>query len=387
MFQKSLDQVLGDLPSGSKKLQTMDVPDSLNSAKTLKRVSRRSSNPSRSVNILEPKHQDVDKRKTIKRRAAKRQLDGPPEISLARRLRASQLKSRTQTLCAKTAAEFDQWCREHGTRKKDHTGLGKNMTCFIHELCEDGRCFTDASYAVFGWIALRSDFHVAEKDQLPFAKQALKGWKSRFPPKSRAGIDLQLWDLVALQYVHTYLRPCELIALKKASVLQPQAVRRHEVWGLIIVPFEDGKPTKAGEYDDVVLFNTHQRFDTNVVIKSLFSANRGHEKLFPHLTYRKYCDQIAQAAEKVGLSAPQLTPRILRHSGASHDAYHGVRDAQQIQVRGRWKASRSVLRYKKPGRMLLQHSKVTRATWTKSRSARSQVIPLLTAAFASGQVL
>ena len=292
--------------------------------------------------------------------------------------------------------EFEQWCCEHGNQKRNHKGLDENMTQFIHELCEDGRCFTDASYAVFGWIALRSDLHMAEKEQLPFAKQALKGWKSRFPPTSRAGVDLQLWDLVALQCARkmqfetaaailiqgdTYLRPCELLALKKTNILQPQAVRRPEVWGVIIAPFEDGEPTKAGEFDDVVLFNTQQRLDTSAVVKSVFSANRGHAQLFPHLTYKKYCEQISQAAASLGLSALHLTPHILRHSGASHDAYHNIRDSQQIQERGRWKASRSVQRYKKPGRMLLQHGKVPRATWTNARTARSQVVPLLTAAF------
>ena len=307
-----------------------------------------------------------------------------------KKLRASQLKPKTLQLYNDAVCEFESWCIQNGRRRNSHRAIDEGLTQFTQELCEDARCFADASYAVFGWIAL------PEKDQLPFSKQSIKGWKSKFPPKSRAGVDLQLWDLVALrcaQQEHceaaaaillqgdTYLRPSELVQLKKCNVLQPQSIRKPDGWGVIIAPLEDGVPTKARDFDDVVLLNTPQRHDTNAVLKAVFNASKNSRWLFPKLTCKKYCEQIACSAKQEGLIDLRLTPRVLRHSGASHDAYYHVRDLQQIQERGRWKASRSVLRYKKPGRMLFQHGKVDSKIWFRARTARLQVVLILTAFF------
>ena len=135
--------------------------------------------------------------------------------------------------------------------------------------------------------------------------------------------------------------------------MPPKAVRRSETWGIVIAAFEDGVPTKAGDYDDVVLVDSSQRHDTNAVIKAVCSASNNDDFLFPTLSYRSYCEHIAKASLQVGLGELHLTPHVLRHSGASHDAYYRLRDFQAIQERGRCKATRSVLRCKKPGRMLL----------------------------------
>ena len=267
------------------------------------------------------------------------------------------------------------------------------MTGFVHDLCEDARCFTDDSYAVFGWIALRSTLHL----QLPFSKQALKGWKSRFPAKSRAGVDLCVWDLVALESTKlgfhetaaaiiiqgdTYLRPCEIMNVARECVVRPRKGVAGGVWGIVISPFKMKVPTKAGEYDDCVLLDTASRHDTNAVLKAVFESGKNEKLLFESLSYKKYCEQIAVASASAGLQDLKLTPHILRHSGASHDAFHEVRDFSAIQERGRWKASKSVLRYKKPGRMLLENSKISQALWLKAKKARAEVVPILTSHFA-----
>ena len=92
-----------------------------------------------------------------------------------------QLKPQTQRLYESAAQEFEQWCADGTRLGSSHEEVDSALTGFIHELCEDARPFTDASYAVFAWIALRSTLHMPEKEQLPFSKRALKGWKSRFP--------------------------------------------------------------------------------------------------------------------------------------------------------------------------------------------------------------
>ena len=45
---------------------------------------------------------------------------------------------------------------------------------------------------------------------------------------------------------------------------------------------------------------------------------------------------------------------VLRHSGASSDAWEERRDLSAIQRRGRWRAASSVRRYEKGGRLAEQ---------------------------------
>ena len=161
-----------------------------------------------------------------------------------------------------------------------------------------------------------------ERDELPFSKQALKGWRTRFPGQSRAGIDLALWDLVALDCCHrrhymaaaailvqgdTYLRPSELLGLKPQHVIRPTAARRAGIWGLIVGPFEDGKPTKAKAYDDCVLLDTGSRFEVNSVMAALFQFSKTSEFLFQNLDPRNYGLQISKSAKATGLEALHLT--------------------------------------------------------------------------------
>ena len=61
------------------------------------------------------------------------------------------------------------------------------------------------------------------------------------------------------------------------------------------------------------------------------------------------CSAAATAVGLGGDSLPVLY--MLRHGGASHDAMTGARGLRDIQDRGRWLTERSVVRYKKGGRV------------------------------------
>ena len=110
------------------------------------------------------------------------------------------------------------------------------MCLFLRELCEQGEPMSYGSYAVFGWIKIRSTFHLEAKHQLPFSREALKGWKSRFPGHTKTGVDLVLWDLIALKALDrgfplcaaailiqgdAYLRPCELFDMTQQHLVTP----------------------------------------------------------------------------------------------------------------------------------------------------------------------
>ena len=57
---------------------------------------------------------------------------------------------------------------------------------------------------------------------------------------------------------------------------------------------------------------------------------------------------------RLGLSVPH----VFRHTGPSNDAYHRRRTEDEIRRQGRWASLKSVARYMKPGRLLLQWRKV-----------------------------
>lgn len=250
---------------------------------------------------------------------------------------------------------------------------------------------------VFGWILLRPKFHLPDKAMLPISRQALKGWKVRYPGRARTGVDLCLWDLVAWGAIQLgffltacgiliqgdlYLRPSELLDLTARHLLSPQ--RRVKKWGVVVGLSEDGMPSKSGEFDECVFADTSERSDVNQILAWLKSyCLSPTTSIFHPLTLAQYEDQIKKAACLVKLGSLRLTPHMLRHSGASHDAFYSIRSIREIQVRGRWKAAASVARYKKPGRMLLSQAEVSKSVWREADLARPKVLSSLSHYFKS----
>lgn len=301
-----------------------------------------------------------------------------------------KITHRTFELYQQAVDKFLTWAKEKGRSLATHRNVDDSMCIYLRHLCADGCSLTYGNYAVFGWIKLKSNEHMDSRLQLPFAREALKGWRSRFPGHTRTGIDLTLWDLVALHAVHkgyyltgaailiqgdSYMRPGELFEITKNHIISPTGSRVKGTWGVVIGLLELGKPTKAGEYDDVVIFNTSGRSDVNDVLRALSRRRLDSSScVFAPLTLEQYGKQITECAKVAGLDHLQLTPHCLRHSGASHDAYHKIRDVHEIQSRGRWKSAKSVHRYKKPGRMLLSQAQVPAAVWNQAIKARPKVL-------------
>ncbi len=108
---------------------------------------------------------------------------------------------------------------------------------------------------------------------------------------------------------------------------------------LLGVP-ERGASTKTGVRQGV----RPDRPGVTSIILEYHAATCKGEKLFPiepvtfARLWRKAC---------VSLGYEAGPPHTLRHVGPSHDAAAGYRSLDQIQVRGRWRAKTSVLRYAK----------------------------------------
>lgn len=312
-------------------------------------------------------------------------------------LQCSKVKPRTLQLYHNAVSGFLEWAKQRRKCLGSHEMVDEHMSGYIHHLCENGSSMSDASYAIFGFILLRSRWHIPDKLQFPVARQALKGWKSRFPGKVRTGVDLALWDLVALGAFQLgfkftacailvqgdcYLRPCEVLGLTKRHLIRPQ--RRLQKWGVVVGLEEDGVPSKTGEFDECVFADTASRSDVNSILSHL--ARRPIQQslsVFHPLTASDYNAQIAKSAVHVGLQHLHLTAHMLRHSGASHDSYYQLRTLKEIQYRGRWKAVSSVARYKKPGKMLLSQQNVSSSVWKRADAARPELIASLNRFFSN----
>ena len=220
-------------------------------------------------------------------------------------------------------------------------------------------------------------------------KTALKGWTTRFPIHSKSGVDLTVWDVIAYDCIQhddqlvgaaillqgdLYLRPNELLHLQRQSVLRPNKARSR-FWGVVVGLQEEHQPTKTGTFDDCILLDSPGRTDLAVVLKYLYQRCKSLDDfLFSALTLRAYNDAITRACQRLGIAHLNLTPHVLRHSGPSSDCYHKVRSLEEIQQRGRWKSLSSVMRYKKPGRMLLTHQKIPQSFWKQTLTARTKAL-------------
>eukprot|EP00435_Cladocopium_sp_Y103_P025170 s756_g6.t1 len=344
MLRRSvLQSKLKSLTGSSSIKNLIALKKKTNSSLTL-RSAQQSLTRSRLATTAKPKLNDDDKFVSSRKRKRERTIKcnvSLPKIPHDRRLQCSKVKPKTLKVYHSAVQGFLRWNRHS---LSTHALTDEAISAYIHKLCEDGKTVTEASYVVFGWILLKSRWHLPDKMQLPVSRQALKGWRARFPGTSRTGVDLALWDLVALGAIQLgffmtacailiqgdcYLRPCETLQLTRRHLLRPQ--RRVKSWGVVVGLQEDGVPSKNGEFDECVFADTECRGHVNVILKGLFSrSSKPDVSIFYPLVASSYNQQIADAAKHVGLAQLKLTSHRLRHSGASHDAYYRIRKASQL---------------------------------------------------------
>eukprot|EP00438_Fugacium_kawagutii_P021634 Skav219592 [mRNA] locus=scaffold1719:17497:18357:+ [translate_table: standard] len=269
-----------------------------------------------------------------------------------------------------------------------HDKVDKALAEIFSDLMDHGCAYNEASYTLFGYILLRSDSDTPERMLYPRARQALKGWNTRFPQSSRTGADPLVWYVLAnkiaesnppcaaalLLQLDTYARPSEIVNLKFGDVVRPSS-KHCKFWGIIFGNSSFQETTKTGTQDDTVLLTSSDRpFAKDVLSWVVRKRGAPHQRLFPGFTLSEYERALRKAKSEVGLGLFELTPHTVRHAGPSADFLSQNRSAAEIQARGRWKTAKSIQRYQKPGQMMAKMNKIPDHIWESAKTALPLVL-------------
>ena len=327
----------------------------------------------------------TDKEAAPKRRAKRRTTPEGAKLAPLVELRALKVSQKTLDAYHKHIRAFEAWAAP--TRRRiTKANLDQMVTRYLtHLALEEEALPSVGSYLIYGLQLLRST--VPRQQFLPNAKEALAGWKKlapggmRLPAPEEFVFDFATLALeqnhvdiafaIVLQY-DTYIRPSECLGLSCRNVGYP-AGGRYDAWSLVLAPFELGASTKTGSYDDSVLIA--DRPDRKWLKEAMkFYMKLVDRNLFEHLSLERYEQWFKAAARTLHYKTQCVMPHILRHSGASNDAFHKRRTLLEIQKRGRWQAKKSVARYEKHALLLKRWEQAPRDRHAAIRR-RSQTLP------------
>ena len=248
------------------------------------------------------------------------------------------------------------------------------MSIFFDELFEDGAAMTVASYTLFGYLLLKLVPSVPERQCLPLSRASLGAWRSNRAGSSRVGMvpqviyhfadfcavlgEIQASLAVLVQY-DLFARPSEILGMKFGDIVK--AVQAFGTpYGVLFGNADFGSVTKTGATDDVVLADSPHRPWCNDLLKFLFRCMTEPQASVFSLSLHQYEELFRRFSKQFGIRSGLVTPHVIRHSGPSFDIIHQHRTFETIQTRGRWTATQSVNRYRKPGRLLMEASRLPR---------------------------
>eukprot|EP00971_Amphidinium_carterae_P274794 5452987-Amphidinium_carterae.1 len=241
-----------------------------------------------------------------------------------------------------------------------------------------------ALMAAVGWMVPR--YSRWGQDCLPLCSQTLAGFKRLAPPKTRLPLPMPLIELLALLMARSgrwraalmtmlatycYLRPGEATSLRMSQIIMP--VPHHPWITIVLHPVELGNPSKTQQFNEDIVLDLPEHAWMEAPLGALKAQLHPHE-LLGNETGRSYNALFQQVVHALHLDAlGDQVPYVLRHSGASHDAVHKLRDLVSVQRRGRWLSLTSLRRYAKGGRLADQLSRVPQAVQLQMKEAKAQL--------------
>ena len=249
------------------------------------------------------------------------------------------------------------------------------LTAMLDDWYLEGERLNACKKAVAALVFFRPHFGRGAGCLLAGARQALRGWKRLDPPASRLPLPWAVVEMIAnallfaqeyeaalvcLLCFFTCFRPSEPFKLLGKHVIAPcpRAGAGHQYWALTLHPFELHAPSKTQEYDESILLDEEYALFLGPLLAQLGARNGVDNSLFT-INQLQFGHCFRAACERLHLKClGSPTPYQLRHSGASWEFAAGTRTLAEVQRPGRWRATASVRRYEKGGRVTEQLAKL-----------------------------
>ena len=140
-----------------------------------------------------------------------------------------------------------------------------------------------------------------------------------------------------------YLRPGEMLGLRRTDLVRPMPTQRH--WSLLLHPAE--RQSKVGRADDNILL------DAPLIpwLGEALSKLQSPDIFLINLTYFELVQIWRKTLKEVGLPQDHAVLYRLRQSGPSHDRFYKLRPLAEVKQRGRWIADTTVRRYESHARL------------------------------------
>lgn len=266
----------------------------------------------------------------------------------------------TQKKYRRAVLHFATWCDHRGIVPRGHSQLDFHLSRYMLDLWLNDRSKVDASCTMYGLDMLIPGV----RSHLPLSRRSLRGFNRLVPSISRppmpwpVAVAMAMWlsfrgrgaiAIGILLSFDCYLRIGELLQLVTTDI----AFGRDPRLGL-----DDDtrvhihlRRTKTGNNKGVEVRN-HQ---IKLLLLTLWQRVTTNGRLFDYhtSTYRRWFN----AARDALCLSTDYTPHCLRHGGATHDYLNGMAMAD-VQLRGRWAASKSATHYIQQGRQLMMLQRV-----------------------------
>ncbi len=121
-------------------------------------------------------------------------------------------------------------------------------------------------------------------------------------------------------------------------------------------PFENLHASKAGRFDETILLDSEYTRFLGPFWRRLASQRPGAPLW--GVRHQAFLLVLRRCFERLGILWMHAGLYPLRHGGASHDALFRLRPLSNIQDRGRWGSSASLVRYQKLGKAQAQYQQL-----------------------------
>jgi len=231
---------------------------------------------------------------------------------------------------------------------------------------------------------------------LPRMQRCLRSYRRLAPGSSRAplpylglmamvgtayALNQPMFGLALLIQFSCYLRPHELLALKRRQLVPP-ASQTPLVWGLLLAPEGHGERSKTQQFDESVLVDWVHLPSFAQALRKLWATKHDDERLW-RFEHQEFNQTFVRVAEVSGVATLNPHPYSLRHGGASHDVLTNRRSLDSVKLRGRWRAEASVRRYLKHARAMREESRLPAATSAYAKVIEKNLDVLLAGKFAA----